>query len=168
MKKNIAAILILSSAILGTTVASAAGELEVNRFAKSVAGAKLTSKAWPVGYKVSTVDARKDPWVPVNAQQMAATVGEKRPFQVTATVDYNGDGIKDIAYIANNSKQGAVIVQLGGGKGVTIAFKADEKLLGGQEIAAAGNRRLVMLFPESSVVIMTSERGKPENYYIGE
>ena len=44
---------------------------------------------------------------------------------------------------------------------------ARKRWAGGQEIAAAG-RRIVLSFPESSVVILSAESGKPAVYYFPE
>lgn len=130
---------------------------------------KDMGKAWPAAYQVASVNAKADPWKPVSAQQMAQATGNTRKaYQTAVAVDYNGDGVPDRAYIANNSKQGAVIVELGGGKGTVVAYKVDQQLLGGQELAAAGKRRLVVNFPESSVMLLTSEGGKPAVYYLGD
>lgn len=138
--------------------------------AAGLGGAPLAQlgKAWPAAYEVANVDAKRDPWKPVTPQQMAQATNTRQAYQVSATVDYNGDGVPDRAYIANNSKQGAVIVELGGGKGSVVAYKTNDQLLGGQEIAAAGKRRLVLQFPESSVMVLTSEGGKPQVFYIGD
>ena len=125
-------------------------------------------KAWPVGFKVASVNAKADPWKPVTQMEMIAMSGARRTYQLATAVDYNADGIVDRAYIANNSRQGAVLVQLGGNKGTVIAYKANNKLLGGQEIAAAGKRRLVLQFPESNVLVLSSESGRPSVYYIGD
>ena len=109
-----------------------------------------------------------NPWKPVTQQQMAETSGERRNFQMAIQVDYNGDGIPDRAYMANNSQQGAVIVELGGNKGRVIAFKGIGPFKTGQELIAAGKRRIVLQFPESSHVVLTSEGGKPAVYYLGD
>lgn len=129
---------------------------------------KQLGKAWPAAYQVAAVDAKSDPWKPVTSQQMAQVTRSRQAYQTAVSVDYNGDGVADRAYIANNSKQGAVIVELGGGKGTVVAYKTNDKLMGGQELAPAGKRRLVLQFPESSVMVLTSEGGKPQVFYIGD
>lgn len=140
-------------------------------FVKAFSGkAPLTFKAWPVGYQVPVVDEKKDPWVAMSSAQMAATqipTERKRSYGVSAQLDYNADGIMDLAYMANNRTQGAVLVRLGGNKGTVVAFRARKRWAGGQEIAAAG-RRIVLSFPESSVVILSAESGKPAVYYFPE
>jgi len=137
-------------------------------FAEGLESGNL-GKAWPVGHKVPVLDAKKDPWRPVTAQEMTQAAGPKKGgYKMSAQVDYNGDGVTDTAYIARNSRQSAVLVQLGGGKGTVVAFRGNNPLLGGNELAAAGKRRIALNFPESSVVVLTAESGKPAVYYIGE
>lgn len=169
MKK--AAAIIAAIAFAAATAAPALAQNSAEEFARRLTGkAPLGIKAWPVGYNVPVVNPKADPWIAMSSAQMAATqfgADAKRPYGVSAQLDYNGDGIMDSAFLANNRSQGAVIVRLGGGKGDVVAFRARKRWAGGQEIAAAG-RRIVLSYPESSVVILSAESGRPAVYYVPE
>lgn len=159
------------AAMLFATGAPAFAQNSAAEFARTLTGkAPLGLKAWPVGYNVPVANEKSDPWVAMSSAQMAATQpaeAGKKAYGVSAQLDYNGDGIMDIAFMANNRTQGAVIVRLGGNKGTVVAFRAKKRWAGGQEIAAAG-RRIVLSFPESSIVILSSESGKPAVYFLPE
>jgi hypothetical protein len=151
---------------LGVVAAPAlAQEKTFAQFAQGLSSGDL-GKAWPVGYRMPA--AAKTPWRPVTSQEMAQAQGDRRTYKLSTQVDYNGDGTPDTAYIATNGTEGAVVVQLGGNKGTVVAFRSPQQLLGGQELASAGRRRIALNFPESSVVVLTAESGKPSVYYLGD
>lgn len=135
------------------------------------AAAKLSAKPQSaINGKLAPVTAA-DPLLPMTVAKMAATLppGEARKFySLTTRVDYNGDGIEDVAYMAENSTQIAVVVQLGGNKGKVNAYQANGQWGGGAEIVPAGKRRILVNFPESSVVVLSAESGKPAAYFYGE
>jgi hypothetical protein len=162
---KIAAILLAASAI----AAPALAQDMLRTTAQMVGDVQLKGvRAYTPNRDVKPADTARDPWRPVTSQQMAQEqVGDarKKTYSVSTKVDYNGDGIPDTAYIANNSRQGAVIVQLGGNKGQVVAFRSSSPFGSGQEIVAGGKRRIGLVYPESSVVVLTSEGGKPAVYY---
>ena len=160
--RTIAAALLSLAAV---AVPAAAQKLTFAQMAQGMARGDL-GKAWPVGYQQPAI--AKTPWRPVTSQEMAAAQRDKRAYKLSAQVDYNGDNVVDTAYLATNGKQGAVVVQLGGGKGTVVAFRTAEPMLGGEELAPAGKRRIVVNFPESSMVVLSAETGKPAVYYIGD
>jgi hypothetical protein len=160
---KIAAIILAAAALAAPALAQ---DSTLASTSKMVAGVRLA------GLKAYTPNRELKPagpagWRPVTSQEMAAALpegGRKRSYAVSTRVDYNGDGIPDMAYLATNGKQGAVVVKLGGGKGDVLAFRASRPWAGGQELVAAG-RRIGLIFPETSVVLLTSEGGKPSVYY---
>jgi len=158
----------IAAALLGIAVMAGPAFAQTKTFAEMAQGMGSgdLGKAWPVGYKQPAV--AKTPWRPVTSQEMAQSQNTKRAYKLSAQVDYNGDNVADTAYLATNGTQGAVVVQLGGGKGTVVAFRSPEPMLGGQELAAAGRRRIALNFPESSVVVLSAETGKPAVYYIGD
>jgi hypothetical protein len=165
MLKSIIALAAAASAMASPALAQNAA----SRTAAGIGDARMTAKAWPVGYQIKTVDAARSPWKPMSSADMARTqLAPKKAYATSVKLDYNRDGVMDMAYLANNGSQGAVIVALGGGKGQVVAFKADEQWAGGQELAVAGRSRIVLAFPESTAVVLSSESGKPSVYYIGD
>jgi len=130
--------------------------------------AALGGKTEIAGRSAANVDARKDPWRPVTPAEMVAATKERRAFKTTAFVDYNGDGVTDKAYIVRNSRQGAVLVDLGGGKGTVLAYKANQPLIYGQQVYPAGKRRIMLEFPESHVAVLSQETGKQTVTYLGQ
>lgn len=142
----------------------------LQKTASQVAKAKLTSKPYPVGFNVPNVDAAKSPWVAISSKQAGEGLPEserKRAYSVSANLDWNGDGILDQAFMARNASQIAVMVRLGGNKGQVVAYKAEGQWGGGEEIISAG-RRIIVNFPESSMVILTAESGQPTVRYVGD
>ena len=160
---KIAAIILAAAAVAAPALAQ---DAMLATTARMVQGVKLS------GIKAYTPNRDLKPkgaagWKPVTPQEVASAIpdaGRKRTYAVSAPVDYNGDGIRDLAYLATNGTQGAVIVKLGGGKGDIVAFRASRPWRSGQELVATG-RRIGLVFPESSVVVLTSEGGKPAVYY---
>ena len=162
--KKIGIIAALAMAI----TAPALAQNSADSIAKAMATGNLNLKAWPVGVDVPIVDQAKDPWIAMSSSQMAATQPaseRKKAYGVSAQLDYNADGVMDIAYMANNKTQAAVLVRLGNNKGTVVAFRAKKRWAGGQEIAAGG-RRIFLSYPESSVVILSAESGHPAVYYV--
>lgn len=168
MKTKIAYALAAISLIAVPAMAQTAKLTPLQKTAAKYASTPLKNfgKAWPASTNTRNLDPKKDPWKPVTSQEMAAYGGQKRAYQTSIMVDYNKDGVQDRAYIANNSSQGAVIVELGGKKGTVIAYKFEGGMKGGEEIAPAGNR-IVLQFPEVNVLILAYE-GKPQVYFIGD
>jgi len=117
------------------------------------------------------VDPAKDPWQPMSSQRMAAAAAPgtaKKSYSLSASVDWNGDGVTDIAYLASNRTQIAVIVRLGANNGTAIAFRTPGAWGAGEELVAAGRRRLILNTPESTVAILSAESGKPIAYFSGD
>lgn len=164
---KIAAILLAATAFAAPAIAQQ--DTALRSSAAMVGDVQLKGvKAYTPNRDVKPADTAKDPWRAVSSQQMAQEqVGDarKKAYAVSTQVDYNGDGIADTAYIANNSKQGAVIVRLGGNKGQVVAFRSSSPFGSGQELVTGGKRRIGLIFPESSVVVLSSEGGKPAVYY---
>lgn len=164
--------IILAAALTAFAVPATAQTSDWLRQAAQRVGAlpKLTGES-ETALRGRAVDAAKDPWKPLTWQQMAAAEapGEaKKSYSLSAQVDWNGDGIMDIAYMATNSTQAAVLVRLGGGKGVAVAFRMEGVWASGEEIVAAGKRRLILNVPESTVAILTAESGRPLAYFSGD
>lgn len=148
--------------------APAVAQRTMDQVAADIGSKPLSSRTQPIGRGVANVDPRKDAWKPVTPAQVAAATQERRQFKTVAYVDYNGDGVMDKAYLAYNSRQGAVLVDLGGGKGTVVAFKADRPLIYGEQVYAASKRRIMLEFPESQLAILTQETGKPTISYYGQ
>ena len=163
-------------AILGATIATAAvpaiaqGAPQLQTLARAIGAApKLSAKAQPA------VNGRlaepKEAWSPMTAAAMSATLPRNKArtsYSLSTPIDYNADGTPDLAYMATSGPQIAIIVQLGGGKGRVVAYRAQGQWGGGAEIAAAGSRRILVSFPESSVVVLSSESGRPAAYFYGD
>lgn len=157
------------AAALGLTVsAPVLAQRTMAQMAADIGSKPLKGRTEAVGKGVASVDARKDPWKPVTPAEMVAATGERRVFKTVAYVDYNGDGVTDKVYIARNSRQGAVLVDLGGGKGTVVAYKAGQPLIYGQQVYPASKRRVMLEFPESHVAILSQETGKPTATYYGQ
>lgn len=164
--KTIAAV---AAAALGLTLsAPAMAQRTMAQMAADIGSKPLKGRTEAVGQGVAAVDARKDPWKPVTPAEIVAATGERRAFKTVAYVDYNGDGVTDKVYLARNSRQGAVLVDLGGGKGTVVAYKAGQPLVYGQQLYPASKRRVMIEFPESSVAILTAESGRPTATYYGQ
>ncbi|MFZ3482083.1 hypothetical protein [Sphingomonas sp. 3-13AW] len=159
----------LIAAALGMSLsAPAMAQRTMAQVASDLGSKPLSKRTEPVGRGAANIDARKDPWKVVTPADMVAATKVKRQYNTVAYLDYNADGLIDKAYIARNSRQGAVIVDLGGGKGTVVAYKVDEPLIYGQQIFPAGKRRIMLDFPESHVAILTQETGKPTVSYYGD
>jgi len=155
----------VAAAALGMTVsAPAMAQRTMAQMAVDIGAKPLKGRTEAVG---RGVNASKDPWKPVTPAEVVAATGERRAFKTVAYVDYNGDGVTDKVYLARNSTQGAVLVELGGGKGMVMAYKASQPLIYGQQLYPASKRRVMIEFPESSVAILTAESGKPTATYLG-
>lgn len=131
---------------------------------------RLEGKGEPA-IRGQNVDAAKDPWQPMTWQRMAAAAAPgtaRKSYSLSAAVDWNGDGVTDIAYLASNRTQIAVIVRLGANKGTAIAFRAPGAWGAGEELVAAGKRRLILNVPESAVAVLSAESGKPLAYFAGD
>lgn len=148
--------------------APAMAQRTMEQVAADIGSKPLSKRTQPVGRGVANIDPRKDSWKPVTPAQVAAATQERRQFKTVAYVDYNGDGVMDKAYLAYNSRQGAVLVDLGGGKGTVVAYKADKPLIYGEQIYPASKRRIMLEFPESQLVLLTQETGKPTVSYYGQ
>ncbi len=125
------------------------------------------------GEGVATIPESKDPWRAVTVQQMAAAVkGDpylmKRNYSLQVAVDFNADGKPDVARIVNNSRQGAVIVYLGGGGAPVVAYKQNGQLLGGEEIVVAGKNRILLNVPGVNSHLLFMRGGKPQVITYGE
>jgi len=131
---------------------------------------KLTGRA-ENAVRGANVDAAKDPWTPMTVARMAAAAapGEaKKTYSLSAQVDWNGDGVADVAYLATNRTQMAVLVRLGGNKGTAVAYRSTGSWGAGEELVAAGKRRLILNVPESTTVVLSAESGRPMAYFTGD
>ena len=107
-------------------------------------------------------------WTPVTLAYMNSTVAPNervRTLSLSARVDWNGDGVPDVAYMANGQDEMAVIVQLGGNKGRVFAMRWPGQWGGRQEIVAAGKRRIIVNMPEADRFTLSAESGKPLSYH---
>lgn len=123
------------------------------------------------------LDARKDPWRAVTSAQMVASVRAqndpyllKTGYSLRAMVDYDGDGVIDVAQAVNNSRQGAVMITFGGPKPrpPVIAFKMDSKFEAGEEIIAAGRNRVAVYIPDARSHLLFLDRTGPKVITFGE
>lgn len=171
--KGFAAVLITAAAFAAMPASAQSLDGSVNQMATRIGmAAKLSAKPEAaVNGDIGAVNEAKDPFKPVGYQQMASTMaaGEAAKYYSLSTkVDYDGDGVQDVVYMAQNSAQVAVVVQLGNGKGKVFAYRAKGQWGGGNEIMAAGKRRILINYPGSSIVVLSAESGRPAAYFYGE
>jgi hypothetical protein len=120
------------------------------------------------------IDPDQDPWVPVTQAAMKASnvdpYTQKEAYSLTANSDFDGDGVADLAHMANNSRHGAVIVTFGGKPNhpPLVAFKSDERFLAGEEIFAAGKSRILLNIPGARQHLLLMQKGKPQIASYGE
>lgn len=125
------------------------------------------TKPFPVGYDTKAVDPVRDPWRPLTKAENDRRLpsgSRKKSRRVSITVDYNADGIPDTATMMVNRSQIGVVVRFGGGKGTVLAYRARGPWRD-QYLDRAGKRVVSVVFPESTIVHLSSESGLPMVYY---
>ena len=113
------------------------------------------------------IDPDQDPWVPVTQAAMKASnvdpFTQKEVYSLTANIDFDRDGVADLAQMANNSRQGAVIVTFGGkpDRPPLVAFESDERFLAGEEILPAGRHRVLLNIPGARQHLLVMNKREP-------
>ena len=150
--------------LLLTGLATAAASPSPNR------SAVIGMRAFPVGAGTKAVDERRNPWVAVTD----ATVGplltptQRRIHRRRrVVVDYDADGVPDVAWMVRNRKQMGVLVRLGASGRILLAYRANGKW-SDQQLYRAGRRAIEIEFPEAAAVLLSSESGQPMVYYSSE
>lgn len=123
------------------------------------------------------LDERSDPWRPLTSTAMIerasaeqySTYANKRSFNVSASVDYDGDGRSDLVEMVENSTQGGIRVTFGGDRArrAMIVFKMNRRW-GQEEIYAAGRRRILIQKPELGYTLLLLRNGEHRAVYIGD
>lgn len=154
--------------------AIAAHERSARATAQKLGSARINPrKLSPIYQGRLQIDARHDPWIPMTNKAMNRTNTDqytrKARYSLQVQVDFNGDGHADTAYIANNSRQAAVIVNLGGqARRSIIAYKQDGTFIAGEEIFAAGRNRILVNVPGASQHLLLMANGQPRVVNYGE
>ena len=123
--------------------------------------------AYPVGYGIRSVDFHVDPWIAVTDATVAPvlTPTQRRVHRSRSiAVDYDADGVPDVAWMVRNRTQMGVLVRLGASGRTVLSYLADGRW-SDQQLYRAGRRAIEIEFPESAAVVLSSESGRPMVYY---
>ena len=124
-------------------------------------------RGWPVGCGIRSVDAHRNPWVAIDDPTVAQllTPTQRRVHRARRiAVDYDGDGVADVAWMVRNSTRMGVLVRLGASGRTVLAYCADGEW-SDQQLYRVGRRAIEIEFPESTAILLSSESGKPLVYY---
>ena len=124
-------------------------------------------RGWPVRCGSRAVDASHDPWVAVDdaAVSHLLTPAQRRVRRARRiVVDYNADGIADVAWMVRNSMQMGVLVRLGASGRIVLAYCAHGEW-GDQQLYRVGQRTIEIEFPESTAIVLSSASGRPMVYF---
>lgn len=147
-------------------IASAAMALVAAASAQEPAG----RQAYPVGYGTKAVDAHRDPWLVVTDATVAPLLlpKQRRVHRTRrVSVDYDADGVPDVAWMVFNRTQIGVLVRYGVSGRVILAYRSDGRW-SDQSLHRIGRRAIGIEFPESTVVTLSSESGRPMVYFAAE
>lgn len=111
-------------------------------------------------------------WRPVTQATMQAGTDYPKirgyAYAVEATVDYDGDGVPDVARLVDNGREGGVLVTFGDPRRKPmLVFRSDRRFGNGEGLFAAG-RRLVVNIPEARQHVLYLQGSVPSVFTIGE
>lgn len=132
--------------------------------------AHARSAHWESPFQAGQVEMRRDQLVPLVASACDGDPYNKCTF--SARVDFDGDGVMDVARMMNGRTVGAIVVEFGGRvkrKPMTIATFVG-RWEGNSYIApVSGDRRAVeFVQPESSMAHLRMRGGRPMIRWIGD
>jgi hypothetical protein len=115
----------------------------------------------------------RDAWRPVTQQTMLSGTDYPKirgyAYAVETPVDFDGDGVMDVARMVNSANEGAVIVTFGDKrKQPMIVFRSDRRFGNGEGLFAAGRNRLLVNIPEARQHLLFLQGGTPKVYTIGD
>ena len=125
------------------------------------------AKGYAVGYGTTPVDPRVDPWIEVTDATVRPllTPTQRREHRThRVTIDYDADGLPDQAVMVRNRSQMGVLVTLGRSGRSILAYRAQGQW-SDQGLRRIGTRSIGIEFPESNLVVLSSESGRPMVYF---
>ena len=162
------------AAKLGNTVLDANEAQRSDEKGRGAAGLNLKDHPWRLVTQETMDQARQDPWL------------AKESYSLTIAVDYDGDGHDDIAQMYNSGQfiydpatpdvesdlYGGVIVHFGGPKAKDrtpqVAYVSDQGFLGAEEIYRSGDNRILLVFPDSRMILLFRDGRVPKAIVHGE
>lgn len=153
--------LIIAAAIgLLSAAASARADVDLRRSGYDVGRQKtLHGEAEPA---VGGIDPLPVDFRPRTASDMATGVRGGKP-RLQAKVDYDGDGVPDMATMVQNKDQIGVMVERGSGRGSLLVYRAHGSW-GRAEMVAAGRRRLLIGGDGLPSLVLSGESGETLAY----
>lgn len=127
-------------------------------------------RPYPVGFGTKATDERRDPWVAVSDATVAPllTSAQRHIRRVhRISIDYDGDGVADVAWMVRNRTQMGVLVRLGGSGELVLVYRADGRW-SDQRLYRIDGRTIGIEFPESTIVALSARSGRPMVYYSAE
>jgi hypothetical protein len=89
-------------------------------------------------------------------------------YATSAVVDFDRDGMQDVATMVDDGRNGGVLVRFGGGSRASLVFLSNRRFGNGDGLFAAGANRLLVNIPESRQHVLFQERGIPKVRTIGD
>ena len=89
-------------------------------------------------------------------------------YATSAVVDFDRDGMQDVATMVDDGRNGGVLVRFGGGTRTSLVFRSDRRFGNGDGLFAAGASRLLINIPEARQHVLFQERGIPKVRTIGD
>lgn len=112
-------------------------------------------------------------WTPVTQADMVKDAGypliKGYVYATDARVDFDGDGVADVARFVKNGRQGGVMVYFGDAKKAPmLVFRSNRQFGNGDGLFAAGANRLLINIPEARQHVLFMQGGAPKVHTIGD